>query len=107
MTLVERSVEVYIPLFRELRHAVVGRYYEVDAVEDGRAAYLAEEVCQCRVDMLYRRYYLVRVGAVSCMTASGSSKYHITRLGMRPSAASPHMLATTQSARSKYDGSSV
>ena len=33
-------------------------------------------------------------GPYSCMTASGSSKYHITRLGMRPSAASPHMLAT-------------
>ena len=84
MTLVERSVEVYIPLFRELRHAVVGRYYEVDAVEDGRAAYLAEEVCQCRVDMLYRRYYLVRVGAVLVHDGIGLLEVPHNEIGYAP-----------------------
>ena len=43
---------------------MVGRDDEVDAVEDGRAAYLAEEVAEHRVDMLGAAHGFGRFGTV-------------------------------------------
>ena len=48
---VEQRHEVDVPLRRKRGHAMVGRYDEIDSLEDGRAPYLTEKIAENGVDV--------------------------------------------------------
>ena len=48
---VEQRHEVDVSLRRKRGHAMVGRYDEIDSLEDGRAPYLTEKIAEDGVDV--------------------------------------------------------